>query len=227
MLEGAPMNEQSRGNGWREGLAVLTWILSAVLLAGCDGRSVPVAEVGDIFPAVRVQDLGHGFLNSEEWRGQAVVLNLWATWCAPCREEMPSLERLSRILNKQDFLVVGIALDQDPNLVREFILQFGISFPIAIDPNGRTLTKVLGAKFLPETWLIGPEGRIVDRVAGSAAWDSPPMRERVLAAMAHEGGQVVKSILVSENHRGPTLELEGRHGKDVLDGAPRISELGD
>lgn len=124
-------------------------------------------------------------IRSADWRGRTVVLNIWATWCVPCREEMPALQRLHAALDPTQFRVIGLSVDEDANLVREFKLRYELSFPLALDPTGALAQGSLGSRALPDTLIVGPDGRLADRVAGGADWDAPAVRARVLAV--HRG----------------------------------------
>jgi len=152
-----------------------------LLLAACQSPPPALLPVGASLPPLLLEGLDGGTLASADWRGRTVVLNLWATWCVPCREEMPALERLSRGLDPAHYRVIGVSLDTDRNLVREFALRYGVTFALAIDPDGQSL-KALRSRVLPDTLLIAPDGRLAGRVQGGAAWDSDEMRGRVLAA---------------------------------------------
>ena len=107
-------------------------------------------------------------------RGKMLVLNIWATWCGPCRNEMPSLNRLSEILDPQKFAVVGVSIDVDALLVSEFLLQNGIGYSNFLDRNGKVVRQ-LGLKAYPETLVIAPDRSLVRRVTGWRDWSTPEM----------------------------------------------------
>lgn len=110
----------------------------------------------------------------EDFRGKIVVLNLWATWCAPCREEMPSLDRLQAALDPGKAIVVALSVDRaGPERVKEFMDGIGVKrLAVYRDPKAATTRaiKVLG---LPATLIVSAEGMELGRVLGIAAWDSP------------------------------------------------------
>ena len=107
-------------------------------------------------------------------RGKMLVLNIWATWCGPCRIEMPSLNRLSKLLDPQKFAVVGVSTDTDGLLVSEFLLQNGISYSNFRDPAGKVLRQ-LGLTTYPDTLVIAPDHTLVRRITGLREWSSPEM----------------------------------------------------
>lgn len=111
----------------------------------------------------------------ETWRDKVVLLNVWATWCAPCRAEMPTLDRLQERLGGEGFEVVALSVDRaGAGVVRKFFEEIGVSLPVFIDQDGAAL-RSLALFGLPATLLIGPDGNELARLAGPAAWDSPEM----------------------------------------------------
>lgn len=121
------------------------------------------------FPALRLPSLdGGGTLADIEG---ALVVNYWATWCAPCRSEMPSLERLSKRL-PPGVRLLGVTVDEDLNLAREWLRKLGITFAIFADPGTRRSRDALGIHTIPETLLVSPERRILERTKGAREWDS-------------------------------------------------------
>jgi len=108
-----------------------------------------------------------------QWRGKVVLLNVWATWCAPCREEMPALERLQRKLGGRDLEVLALSIDSAGAApVKRFYEELGIrSLGVYVDRSMRA-TATLGALGVPTTLLIDREGREIGRRTGPAEWDS-------------------------------------------------------
>lgn len=109
-----------------------------------------------------------------DFRGRVVLLNLWATWCGPCVEEMPALDRLQARLGGEDFTVLALSQDRDGAArVEPFYREHGLAaLEIYLDPQNR-LMRALGAHGLPTTLLIDREGRIRRLLLGPAAWDAP------------------------------------------------------
>jgi thiol-disulfide isomerase/thioredoxin len=113
-------------------------------------------------------------LTLADFRGRAVLLNLWATWCVPCRQEMPSLDRLQAKFGGPRFQVIAVSIDkQGVATVEPFYRDLGLrSLGINLDPSGATLA-VLGIEGIPVTLLIDPQGREIGRKLGALEWDSP------------------------------------------------------
>lgn len=108
-----------------------------------------------------------------EWRGRAVLVNLWATWCAPCRHEMPALDRLQKRLGGATFEVVTISLDRGGfDQPRAFFEEIGIENLALYNEKSSTMLSTLGVVGMPTTLLIDAEGREIGRVAGPVEWDA-------------------------------------------------------
>lgn len=127
-------------------------------------------------PEVRFQDDQGRDLTLGDFRGRVVVLNVWATWCVPCRKEMPTLDRLQARLGGKDFLVVALSIDRKGvEAVRGFYQEVGVeNLAIYVDPSGKG-SHALAIPGVPTTLLIDREGREVARKMGEAEWDSPEM----------------------------------------------------
>lgn len=118
----------------------------------------------------------YGFAGDFRWlnefRGKPLIINVWASWCGPCRAEMGSLERLSRRYGGRQFNIIGISTDDDSNAAYAFIVKSGITFDNYLD-NKLMLENMLGANTIPLTLLVDAEGRVLKKVRGAQPWDSP------------------------------------------------------
>lgn len=152
-----------------------------------------------------------------DFRGKVILLNLWATWCPPCRHEMPSLDRLQAMLGGADFEVAALSVDRagiEP--VRRFYDEIGVRDLVTyIDPSGRAV-RTLGAVGLPTTLLLDEEGREVGRVARPAVWDSPAM----VAFLRERVGQAVDGRTPG-NDNGVTKIFWPSRARDRVTEAPR------
>lgn len=154
-------------------------------LAGCAGDA-PGPGAGDPLPALELAGLDRPPLRLADLRGRVVVLNVWATWCPPCRAEMPSLQRLQAQLDPARYAVVALSVDQDANLVREFVLRYALEIPVYLDGADAAAVTALGVTGYPTTFVVAPDGRVADRVAGERVWDDAAEVARVRAL--HPGG---------------------------------------
>jgi len=130
-------------------------------------------EIAKPFPAADFSLQGEDgkIYRLSEYRGKVVVLNFWATWCPPCREEMPSLERLWQKVKAKDIVVLAVNVGEDTDTIFEFSGNYPMSFPIPMDQKGEVIKQypVMG---LPTTYVISPEGMVTHRAVGSRAWDN-------------------------------------------------------
>jgi thiol-disulfide isomerase/thioredoxin len=135
--------------------------------------------------AIKFDDAQGQSRNLADFKGKVVLLNIWATWCVPCRKEMPALDRLQAALGGPDFEVVALSIDRGGmDAERKFFADIGIgNLAMYLDSSGQALRQ-LGAVGLPMTLLIERDGREIGRLIGSAEWDSPKMVEFVRCVVA-------------------------------------------
>lgn len=160
----------------RNVVGLLAIVLLAVGARAEGAASVTLHDAPLPVPTITFED-GEGRERTlEDFRGRTILLNLWATWCVPCVEEMPTLEELQRTLGGEGFEVVALSIDQaGAHAVAGFYERLGIGFLASYnDASGDAWTK-LGAAALPTTLLIDGEGREVGRRVGPAEWDAPDM----------------------------------------------------
>lgn len=166
--------------------------LVSLLAAGCGAGPPAGPAPGQPFPALRLAALdrpgepGNAVDVSAARAGGDVVLNVWATWCEPCRREMASLQRLAGA--GAGLEVVGVSVDDDANLAREFLLAQGVRFANYSDPGGRAAREVLGVQALPQTFVVRRDGTLVARVAGPRDWAGDEARAMLRGALARSEG---------------------------------------
>jgi len=136
-------------------------------IAGSTARDFPFEMAGK---SMHLKDL----------RGKVVVLDFWASWCPPCVDEAPSLNRLQKYIEPRNALVLGVAADEDPYAFSKFLVDMGVTFPTYRDPATKERVSPIalsyGTSFLPETYIIDRHGKIARKVIGRQEWDSPDMR---------------------------------------------------
>jgi cytochrome c biogenesis protein CcmG/thiol:disulfide interchange protein DsbE len=107
-------------------------------------------------------------------KGKVVILNFWATWCPPCIEETPSLNRLQKYVESRNALVLGVSIDEDPAAYEKFLKDYGVAFPTFREPT-RKLALDYGTPVFPDTYVIDRHGKILRKFFGPQQWDSPDM----------------------------------------------------
>ncbi|HHH36942.1 MAG TPA: TlpA family protein disulfide reductase [Gammaproteobacteria bacterium] len=163
-------------------------LLLQLLLAGCSQTPPPDRLVeGGAFPDLQLPRFDGGRVALSGYRGRLVVLNVWATWCAPCRAELPSLDRLSRRLDPSRFAVIGLSVDSERDIAVEFLRQHQVRLVSYIDADQRIARDILGIRVYPVTFIIGPRGRLLRRVVGERRWDRPQVMAALRRAVAGDG----------------------------------------
>jgi len=164
-----------RAGAWLLAAVVAVGVLWAVL--GSERSAVPVGE-GHPAPDFVLSRLDGSELALSGLRGRVVLVNFWATWCKPCEDEMPAMERLYRELGGDGFELLAVSVDDADDPVRAFRDRLGLSFPILRDPEKRAATTYQTFRF-PESWLIDAGGTVVARYVGPREWDDPLYVDRI------------------------------------------------
>jgi thiol-disulfide isomerase/thioredoxin len=151
------------------------FLLQMIFVAHAESKPfVPLHETPQPVANISFHDETGQPLQLSDWRGKVVLLNVWATWCGPCREEMPTLDRLQAMLGGERFDVLALSIDRGGvGVVRDFYEEIGLQhLQIRIDATTKAsrAMKVFG---LPTTLLIDPDGKELGRKVGPAEWDAP------------------------------------------------------
>jgi thiol-disulfide isomerase/thioredoxin len=123
-------------------------------------------------PVFTVMDLDGNEVSLTDYRGKVVFLNFWATWCPPCKEELPSMDMLQRRYKDDGLLVVALNDYEKKKVVKKFLADTDFSFKVLYDPSGK-VSEGYRASFLPTTFFINRDGDVVARAMGFRDWDSP------------------------------------------------------
>ena len=171
-------------------------LVGVVLLIGVawlnQDRIQPVTT-GTLAPDFEVNDLSGGLTRLSDHRGEVVLVNIWATWCIPCRDEMPSMERLYQKIGEDGFEIMAVSIDAELGLldtsgnlggdIQAFADSLGLTFPILHDPSGG-IQRLYRTTGVPESFLIGKDGIIYKKVAGETQWDASQNKELIGRLMA-------------------------------------------
>lgn len=135
-------------------------------------------------PDFSIEDIDGVVHTLSAYRGKVVILNFWATWCPPCREEMPSMERAWQKLRQEDVVMLAINVGEDEDSVFEFTASYPVEFPLLLDRE----SAVIGnwpVRGLPTTFVIDPQGKIVYRAIGGRDWSAPDVLQKIRALKEH------------------------------------------
>ena len=154
-------------------VVLLAWVNRDRLTPVVPGRPAPNFSATDLHGSARTLD---------DFRGKVLLVNIWATWCPPCQEEMPSMERLYRAVGNEDFEILAVSVDapfgerdifgREGGNLQVFADSLGLTFQILHDPSGK-IQDTFRTTGVPESFVVDREGIIFKKVAGSTAWDAP------------------------------------------------------
>lgn len=157
---------------------LLTIILMA--LASCDPAVPPLKlSKGQTISELAVTDVNGAQAKLVLASGKVTILNVWATWCGPCRHEMPSLDRLANSLDKDKVQVIGLSVDTDDHVVREFLIERKVGFKSYMDPGMSVSNNVFGIRVFPSTFVFSPRGELLEVIEGWKEWDTTEMIKRI------------------------------------------------
>ena len=167
----------------RRALALALWLACATAAAQPQTLTpLPDRPPAPDFALVDAEGKEHRL---SDYRGQVVLVNFWATWCPPCRREMPSMQRLWEALRGTDFRMLAVDVGEDDETVFSFIfaLDTAIEFPMLLDRDGKVTERwpVIG---LPTSFLVDRSGRLAYRAIGGRDWDDPALVESIRELMA-------------------------------------------
>jgi thiol-disulfide isomerase/thioredoxin len=154
------------------------WIVLAVSASAAPVTAEEIRQIG-LQPLKQrlesidfeLQDLSGVKRRLSDYRGKVVFLNFWATWCGPCRFEMPSMEKLYRHYKDKGLEIVAVNLQEDLGSVQSFVEEYDLSFPVFLDTTGR-IGATYGARSIPTTYIVDRDGFVLAGTIGTREWDS-------------------------------------------------------
>jgi thiol-disulfide isomerase/thioredoxin len=174
------------------GVLVAAGVVGLLYATNVIGGGIGPVEAGSPAPPFRAITTIAGAPASQkslaDYKGQVVVLNLWATWCGPCRAEMPSLEKLHQELGPKGLKIVAVSVDNPgmENAIRDFKKELGLTFEVLYAPDGKIQYDYQATGF-PETFIIGRDGVIRKRVIAAADWSAEPQKALLRQLLAEPG----------------------------------------
>ncbi len=130
-------------------------------------------------PDFTLKDLDGKSHRLSDYRGQVVILNFWATWCPPCRREMPSMERAWHRLQKNGAVILAVDVGEDLDTVYTFLADIPVSFPLLLDEDAEIVSR-FPIRGLPTTYVVDPSGHLVYQAVGGREWDNPDVLKTIL-----------------------------------------------
>ena len=147
-------------------------LLLTVVFAACSRQEEPVVE-GKVAPDFALTDLAGRQVRLSDYRGKVVLLNFWATWCPPCREEIPSMVRLNQSMAGKPFQMLAVSIDEGgKDAVERYFKNSGLVLPALLDTDHR-ISGRYGTTGVPETFVLDKKGVILKKVVGGMDWSDP------------------------------------------------------
>ncbi|HSE00736.1 MAG TPA: TlpA disulfide reductase family protein [Burkholderiales bacterium] len=161
---------------------MIALILRAALPCVLAAAPVSAAELkpwtGGPAPVLELRGLDGAGHRLADYRGRVVLVNFWATWCEPCRDEMPSMQRLKEKLAGKPFAVLAVNLDEPESRIRQFLSRMKVDFTVLLDP-GKKAARAWDARILPASFVIGVDGKIHYSLVGELDWDHERVVDRL------------------------------------------------
>ncbi len=150
---------------------IIAMIVLSLMLPKEEGHKI-AAVVGLEAPDFQLKDTNGNVWKLSNLKGRVVFVNFWASWCAPCREEMPYMESLHKKMQGRPFQMLAILYKDDPATAMSYMKRNGLDFPVLLDPDGKT-AKEYGITGVPETYLVDKTSILRKKFVGPEPWDSP------------------------------------------------------
>ncbi|MBU0674120.1 MAG: TlpA family protein disulfide reductase [Proteobacteria bacterium] len=151
-------------------LSLILLFCIPLFIAAC-GKEPKIATVGEPAPDFTLVDVQGKTWTLSQLKGQVIFINFWATWCPPCREEMPSMQRLLTKMPTDKFKMLAVLHKDTSEAADQFAKKLNLTIPILLDPNNQTGSKY-GLTGVPETYIVDKQGVLREKVIGPAQWDS-------------------------------------------------------
>jgi len=157
----------------------LLFCCQAVQAVDAPEQTLPLLEKPFVAPDFTLPSESGKTYHLKDLRGQVVVVNFWATWCPPCRREMPSMQRMWNKIKGKGVTVLAINVGEDADTIFEFLGSYPVNFPLLMDQDG-SVVKRYPVTGLPTTYIVSPQGLVTHRAVGSREWDDPRLYTRLL-----------------------------------------------
>ena len=152
--------------GWLKAMGLLILLSTFIVFTGCTGGSTTDLSIGSKAPDFELYDLEGKLHKLNDYKGTPILLNFWATWCGPCRSEMPHLEEVYENWKDKDLIFFAVNVGESSTDVTAFLDYFGFNMPVLLD-NAKTVSRKYGVSGIPTTYFIDEDGIIQNRVVGA------------------------------------------------------------
>jgi peroxiredoxin len=150
---------------------VLVWVVAGTL-------EPPVVNAGDSAPKFSVVTEDGKTLTPTDFGGKLLVLNFWASWCEPCIAETPTLNQFSQVFANQGVVVLGVSMDRNEKLYKDFLNRYRIGFETSRDPDGN-ISSSYGTFQFPDSYIIDPSGKVVEKIINAQNWMAPDFLKHI------------------------------------------------
>ena len=159
--------------GWRRGILALAAAVAVAMIPACTSSEVEPVPAGDAASLdFTLKDMNGRDVNLASFRGKPIILNFWATWCGPCKAEIPALVQLVDQYKDQQLTVLGVSVDDSPEDLRRFAAEFKMNYPVLVGLGQDALQEKYDAVLMvPITWFIRPDGTVLKKHQGPASKD--------------------------------------------------------
>ena len=155
-------------------LSILIAIFSSLSMAQQAGKGLTPLPDRPPAPDFVLMDMDGNQHQLSNYLGRVVIVNFWATWCPPCRAEMPSMQRAWEQLEKEGILMLGINVGEDEDTIFQFTANYPVAFPLLLDQDSKVINQ-WPVRGVPTTFVVDPKGRIAYRAIGGREWDDPEL----------------------------------------------------
>ena len=160
--------------------AIVFLLAGFVSIALAEPKELHAVKGRPMAPAFELKDIDGNLHHLSDYRGKVVIVNFWATWCPPCRFELPSMEKLWQSVKNKDVIILAIDLGEDEDTIFTFTSDYPVSFPLLMDRDS-SVTNNYSVLGIPTSFVIDPQGRMIYRVVGTREWDEKQFIESILS----------------------------------------------